>query len=227
MSGAQLFRLSGLVLVVGAIAALVGNGGTGILFPDNGNPTYALSPLYVPLNLLALVGTILLLLGLPGLYASRSREAGALGLAGIVLIALTGMMFGIFFGLFAVLFQPFLAARAPELLSGEPAPGFFPFFILGSVFQVVGSVLFALHMLSGRVRPRWPGYLLVISALLAIGTFLLTDPSSSSTPLSIFLNVASPALLFIVLGWLGYQLLAGDQFAVTRVEHMTPEPPSP
>jgi hypothetical protein len=210
MASAPLFRLSGLTLLIGAVAALIGNIATGLLFPDNNNPSYALNPSYVPLNLLATIGSILLLLGLPGLYAKRARELGVAGLVGTVLIALTGMMFGVFFGLFAVLFQSYLAAQAPQLLSGEGPPALFPFFILGTLAQVIGSILFALPMLRGSMLPRWPGYALVVSALVAVVSFFLSGPGSPTTPLTILANVLPPALLFIVLGWLGYLLWAGS-----------------
>ena len=105
MAPASLMRLSGLALIIGAVAAVIGNTTTGVLFPDNSNATYPSNPLYVPLNLLSTIGSILLLLGLPGLYAHRARELGTIGLVGTVLIALTGMLFG--------LFQPVLSALCP------------------------------------------------------------------------------------------------------------------
>lgn len=210
MTPAGLFRLSGLALVVGAIAAVIGNVATSVLFPDMNSPSVATSPLFVPLNLLATVGTVLVLLGFPGLYAWRAHEMGIAGLVGAVLIALTGMMFGVFFGLFSVLFQPYLAAQVPQLLSGDGPPALFPFFILGTLFQVIGSILFALPMLRGRMLPRWPGYALVVSALVAIVSFFLSGPGSPTTPLTILANLLPPALLIIALGWLGYLLWAGS-----------------
>ena len=204
MAPATLLRFSGLTLVIGAAMALIGNTATSLLFPDNSNPTYAINPLYVPLNLLATIGTILVLLGLPALYAHRARELGVIGLAGTVLIALTGMMFGVFFGLFSVLFAPYLATQAPQLMTGDGPPALFPFFILGTLAQVCGSVLFALPMLRGRMLPRWPGYALVISALFAVLSFFLSGQGSPTTPLTILANLLPPLLLVLVLGWLGY-----------------------
>jgi hypothetical protein len=210
MTPAGLFRLSGLALTVGAIVAVIGNIATSVLFPDMNSPSEAMSASYVPLNLLATVGTVLVLLGFPGLYAWRAHEMGIAGLVGAVLIALTGMMFGVFFGLFSVLFQPYLAAQAPQIFSGDGPPALFPFFILGTVFQVIGSILFALPMLRGRMLPRWPGYALVVSALVAIVSFFLGGPGSPTTPLTILANLLPPVLLIIALGWLGYLLWAGS-----------------
>ena len=135
---------------------------------------------------------------------------GTAGLVGAVLIAVTGMIFGVFFGLFSVLLQPYLAAQAPQLLSGDGPPALFPFFILGTVLQVIGSILFALPMLRGRMLPRWPGYALVVSAIFAIVSFFLSGPGSPTTPLTILANLLPPALLIIALGWLGYLLWTGS-----------------
>jgi len=114
---------------------VIGNVATSVLFPDVNSPSDAMSALYVPLNLLATVRTILVLLGFPGLYAWRAHEMGIAGLVGAVLIALTGMMCGVFFGLFSVLFQPYLAAQAPQLLSGDGPPAISPSSYLEPCFR--------------------------------------------------------------------------------------------
>jgi hypothetical protein len=215
MTLAQLRRLSGWALVLGGLAALIGNVATGVLFPDNFNPTYAGNPLFVPLNLLALLGTLLLVLGLPGLYAARRVELAVAGFVGIVLIAVTAMLFGVFFGLFALIVEPFLSAQAPQLLSGDPPASLLVFLVVSTIIQVVGSILFALPMLRGALQPRWAGYVLVISAVLAVVSFLANGPASGSGALAVVLNVASPVLLLVVLAWLGYQLLAAPALAAS------------
>ncbi|MBV9356529.1 MAG: hypothetical protein JO023_13505, partial [Chloroflexi bacterium] len=173
MTLAQLRSFSGWVLVVGAIAALVGNTASGVLFPDSSNPAYSTTPLFVPLNLLGAVGAGLLLLGLPGLYASHRLELRVSGFVGIVLIAVTAMMFGIFLGLFTVIVQPFVAVQAPQLMAAQPPVALLVFFVLGTLVEVVGSLLLALPMLRGSMRPRWAGYVLVVSAVLAAVSFFL------------------------------------------------------
>jgi hypothetical protein len=81
----------------------------------------ASNPLNLALGYIGVVGAVLALLGLPGLYLVRATAGGPLWLLGTVLIAITGMLFGIFVALtFAIVF-PALAAEAPNLLSQGPA----------------------------------------------------------------------------------------------------------
>ncbi|MBV9356036.1 MAG: hypothetical protein JO023_10975, partial [Chloroflexi bacterium] len=81
------------------------------------------------------------------------------------------------------------------------------FFVLGTLVEVVGSLLLALPMLRGSMRPRWAGYVLVVSAVLAAVSFFLNGPGSATNALTIALNIAPAALLVLVLGWLGYDLV--------------------
>lgn len=207
MSSSQLFKLCGWCLFVGAVISAIGNVGTSVMFPDNHNLAAFTHPLFVPLNLLAVVGTVIILIGLPGLYLRHARQLAAIGLAGLMLIFLTGILFGVFLSLVQVVVLPYLAAEAPTLATGDGPPAFFPLFLLGLACQVIGSVLFALPIVRGAALPRWLGYLLVLSALLAVAGFLVNGPDSAPTALAIAINVLSPVLLFVVLGWFGFDLL--------------------
>src|SRR6266699_538884 len=71
----------------------------GVVFPDSSDAATAINPLNVLLNLIGVLGAILALLGLPGLYARAARDGGLVWLVGVVLIAITAMIFGIFLGL--------------------------------------------------------------------------------------------------------------------------------
>jgi hypothetical protein len=101
MTTAQLYRLSGLALVIGMILSAVSAIGSGVAFPDTSSPAAATNPLSVLLSIVGVIGTIVALLGLPGMYARAAREGGLLWLVGVVLIAITGVLFGVFLGLWA------------------------------------------------------------------------------------------------------------------------------
>jgi len=208
MTDAQLYRLSGLALVVGMVLSVASTIVSGILFPDSGNAAAAANPLNVLLGVLGAIGAILALFGLPGLYLRSAREGGVVWLIGVALIGLTAVIFGIYLALTFALVFPAIATRAPSLLSEGPPPSFFAIFIIGTLANVFGALLMGIPMLTKRIYPRWCGYLLIIEVVLAAVSFFVNGPSSTSL-LSQILNVIAPLPLFVVLGWGGYELWTG------------------
>lgn len=208
MTTAQLYRLSGLTLLIGAILSALSSILSGVLFPDTNNPAAAMNPLNVLLGIVGVVGTVLALFGLPGMYARAAREGGLLWLLGIALIALTGLLFGIFLGLAGVLVFPVLATQAPDLLSQGPPASFFVLFIIATLANVVGAILTGISLLKARVYARWCGYVMLLEAVLGAVGFVASGPSSTSV-LSQILNTVSPLPLFLVIGWAGWELWSG------------------
>jgi hypothetical protein len=205
MTAGQLYRLSGLLLLAGAILSIVSSVGSGILFPDPSSPSAATNPVNVSLSVIGVIGTILALLGLPGAYLVRAAVGGVMWLLGVLLIAVTGMLFGIFAALtFAILF-PAIGAQAPNLLSQGPPAAFLGVFIIATIANVVGAALMGVAMLRRQMFPRWCGWLMILEAVLAAVSFVANGPSSSGL-LSQILNAVSALPLFIVLAWIGYAL---------------------
>jgi hypothetical protein len=206
MSSRGAFRLAGLALVVGAVLSFVASLLNTLLFSGNDPTPYAGNALFVPVNILSAVGTALLLLGLPVLYLSRPEGWGVLGLVGFVLVFATGLMFGVFFSLLGALLLPYLAQQAPATVKGNGPPAFFPFFILGTVFQVLGLLLLAVPIVRGFVAERWVGYVLLAAAVLGVVGFFLGGSSGPTNPLVALVGNLGTLLLFVALGWLGYLL---------------------
>jgi hypothetical protein len=208
MSSREAFRLGGVALVVGAVLSFVASLLNALLFSGNDPTLYAGNALFVPLNILTALGSGLLLLGLPVLYLSRPEGWGVLGLVGFVLVFATGLMFGIFFSLLGALLLPYLAQHAPDTLKGNGPPAFFPFFILGTVVEVIGLLLLALPLARGFVAERWVGYVLLAAAVLSVVGFFVGGNGPTS-PLLALLGDLGSLLLFVALGWLGYLLWTG------------------
>ena len=206
MTAAQLYRLSGYALVIGAVVSIVTTVMQSALFPSNNDLTYAQNGLFVPLALISVAATVLLLLGLSGWYAMHSRAAGVTGLVGFVCIFITGLMFPVFFNLVQALLFPFLATAAPQSFSGEGPSGFFPYFIVGTILQVIGTIGLAIPMLRGQVLPRWPAYALIVSAPLAVVSFFLNGPNVAPNALTVVLNALPVLLLFVALAGMGWTL---------------------
>jgi len=83
--------------------------------------------------LLFLLGDVLLLFGLFGLYVRQSETAGTLGLVGL-LVALLGTALVAGFDWTGLFIAPVLADAAPELLDADFLPGY----ILSSLVFLVG-----------------------------------------------------------------------------------------
>src|SRR5512138_2689692 len=167
MTSLQLFRISGLALLVGAVAYIIHIVARSVITAGPDPATFAKEGLWVPINALGVIGAALVLLGLPAMYARMAGPAGLLGLVGVVLIALAWMFFGVFLSLYSVLVAPWLADKAPALAASVPLPaGIIIAFIVALVAELVGSALLAIPFIRGHVQPRWVGYMLVAAAFL-------------------------------------------------------------
>jgi hypothetical protein len=144
---------------------------------------------YIFRQALFLLGVMLLLVGLVGLYAHQSQAAGALGLVGF-LVAFAGTVLVAGFIWAGTFIAPALATEAPEFLDAGPPPGYFPALVTCSV----GWLLFGIAALRARVFPRWATILLIVGAVL----FVLPLPLTA-------------IVLSVAVGWLGFRLFTGRQ----------------
>ena len=144
---------------------------------------------------------LLVLLGLPGLYASQRGSMGRLGLAGF-LVAFSGtylIAVGGNFGFFA----PVLAKEAPAML--DAIVQYWPVAVingLAAIAFMIGYLLFGVAM-TKTALPRWSGVFVAVGApahLLGLGISLLV--STAAGPVAILGSVS----LGLGLGWSGYRM---------------------
>jgi hypothetical protein len=144
---------------------------------------------------------LLILLGLPGLYASQRGSMGRLGLAGF-LVAFSGtylIAVGGNFGFFA----PVLAKEAPAVL--DAIAQYWPVAVingLAAIAFMIGYLLFGVAM-TKTALPRWSGVFVAVGApahLLGLGISLLV--STAAWPVAILGSVS----LGLGLGWSGYRM---------------------
>ena len=212
MTSSQLVRISGFALLGGAVAFIVHIVARSVITANAlGDPaTFAKEGLWVPINVLGVMGAALVLLGLPSMYARMAEGAGLLGLVGVVLIALAWMFFGVFLSLFSALVAPWLADKAPSLVAASASlpAGFIVAFIAGLVAESVGPVLLAIPFIRGQVQPHWVGYVLPAAALLAVaGVFIAPNGPATNLAINLLSNLG-PVLLMVALGGLGYEMWA-------------------
>lgn len=96
MTTSQLYRASGLSLVIGSVA-FVAQVVLRSLFTAGVDPLiFAKQGVWVPTNALGFAGAMLVMMGLPGMYARTAEQTGRFGLVGVVLIAVAWTFFGVF-----------------------------------------------------------------------------------------------------------------------------------
>lgn len=191
MSSSNLIRLGGLAAVLAGVLLTIGALLSLATESENLSES-ATTASYAFTWLLYLLGGVLLLLGLVGLYARQSEAAGILGLVGFV-----AALFGTVLALGAVWAQlfvaPSLAVEASRVLDTEPtgalALGFTLTFL---VFLPLGWLLFGIATLRARVYPRVAAIVLIVGAVIGGLPIPLTE---------IVLNVA--------VAWLGFVLFTG------------------
>jgi hypothetical protein len=133
-----------------------------------------LDPLVVVNDLAKLSGTLIFLLGFPGLYAFQATRAGGLGLAGFILsfagLALLEIGTDPLFGFVG----PVLANHQETwfLLRGDMEAnlgvGFLVYLVLSYLIVVSGFICFGIATFQARIYPQWTGPVIAIGSVAAI-----------------------------------------------------------
>ena len=167
----RLFSWCGMALIAAGVLMVVAT----LLHPSRETATtiIASESRLVAAHVVYTLAWLLVLLGLPGLYAAQRGRMGRLGLvgfltafAGTYLIAVTGN-----FGFLA----PVLAKEAPAVL--DSISQYWPVVIvngLAAVLFMIGYILFGVAMIRTATLPRWSGVLVAVGApahLLGFGHF--------------------------------------------------------
>lgn len=185
------YRLAGLALLIGgvlsAIGSLVGSFTTDMTSSAN-----------MWSSLASIVGVILLLLGLPVLYGTFAKAAGALGLVGFVLLFTAGALLGIGGSVLGLLVIPWLAKVAPNLVNAPPTDAVQNYFLFGGVVELIGGLAFGAAILVARAPERMAAILLIIA------TFVSFSGQMSNVP---HLGDLGTVLLTLALAWMGVSLM--------------------
>jgi hypothetical protein len=197
MSSSNLFRWSGLGFLL-----------AGILLPlswyirfaegDSGNPATVMSALYVTEHTLAIIGVILTLFGLVGIYTRQIRETGRVGLLGFLALFTGTVLLGglLFFEGYVV---PAIAATKPSLHEDAlfNVPTLLVPAIVLSIFNLLGFVLLGVATMRANVLPRWAALLFIIGGI-------LYSPGPNQLPWIVF--TIGTTVVGLAQIWLGYAL---------------------
>ena len=196
----RLLRWCGMALMAAGVLMVVAT----LLHPSRETATtiVASESRLVAAHVVYTLAWLLVLLGLPGLYAAQRGGMGRLGLVGFLtafsgtyLIAVTGN-----FGFLA----PVLAKQSPAVL--DSISQYSPVVIvngLAAILFMIGYVLFGVAMIRTATLPRWAGVLVAVGApahLLGFGISQLV--STAAWPIAILGSVS----LGLGLGWPGYRM---------------------
>lgn len=193
MSSTTLYRLSGISLLIGSLLTISG------FIPDLIVEHSSGSTIAAATALLRLIGLMLVVLGLPGMYARLAERAGMLGLLGFI-VTLFSLLMGIAYQPIFAFVNPFLATHAPALLNGRPPQGLLIFFIVGGLLGLAGGTMLGIAVMRAAVLPRWAGLVLIAGEVVSlIGNFLGLGQSIENVGEVIFL---------VGLAWLAVGLLS-------------------
>lgn len=199
MTSSALVRIGGLAAIAAGALLLVADvwsllGGEPERFSD-----LAVTTTWTAVSAMYLIGVLLLLAALVGLYARQSDAAGALGVAGFLAALVgTGLLAGMMWTLAFVV--PSAAIEAPAFLNAEQTAG--PLdagFMLSGLAVAIGWALFGVATLRAGVFPRIAAIILIVGAIL---TFLLLP--------------ATTVVIDVAVAWLGFLMLTGRSQSLGR-----------
>jgi len=210
MSSKTLFRLSGLALLIALPIQIVG----WLMHPPGELLVDLLSPLQGPAHVVLFFSFMLVLLGMPGLYARQARRAGVLGLVSFVLV-----MYALAFSVYVLLYEAFPAPMLAQneatqalIATGGPlAHGAGALGPVGFVLVFLAFPLFGIITVRAGVLPRGAGWLLIVNVpvffVSMIGLSLVLSPEVvERLPGPVAPIALQNYLLLLGYAWGGYAL---------------------
>jgi hypothetical protein len=203
MSSTTSYRLSGIALILGSVLSIIYY--VSEVFINGPFPEALAGPVAVIGSLIGFIGSVFVLLGLPGIYARQAKPAGILGLLGFLFVWYVILFQGVLIPFTSVTIVPMLVTNpaTQHLLVAGPLASFTPFSIPSEVGQVLGVLLLAIATLRARVFPRWIPWLLIIVLVLNAASYVPFFPNELG-----FVTVI-----------IGYLPIAGFGFALLSPEH--------
>ncbi len=181
-------RWSGWLLLLGSGLFIVGSLPS-LVAASNG-------PIADSIQLCSLIlGTLLVVVGLPASYRKQARQVGWAGRIGFIVIVLTTLLLGIVENVVFLVSDVGTGAG-----SAQPSPLFLLAALLGGLLAIIGGLLYGIMTIRARVFPAAIGWLLIVAGLLSLTLFLAPDV------LNRIGGTASEIVLFLAFGWMGYRL---------------------
>lgn len=184
-------RLTGGALVAGGALSILGFVLSGTVVRAAGDARFV-DPLFLPLYSIALLGAALSVLGLPAVLAAHGERAARLTLVGYVGTFMALLMLNVGEGIIEGFVKPYLVHHGGIPDSAPTSLGIY--FLIATVFVVVGLVGLGAAVIRAKVFPWWVGALLIASAPLSIVGQSLPGPLVELSDYCAFAAL-------IVIGW--------------------------
>ena len=203
MSSTQLFRVSGISLLLGAFIGLI----AAILsffvnLSFTAPPDTFQSPLWSTHYSLFFASIALTLIGLPAFYLRlRGQRGDRLGFFGLLFILL-GTFLALGMAGYFVSVLPVVAAKAPQILTATFESDFDIFPLGGSLFVTIGTILLGIAVLRTKVFPSLVGILLLAWTALNLLNFFF-----QSGLLATLVGLLSAIASAVAYGWVGMMLV--------------------
>jgi hypothetical protein len=211
MSTTTSYRLSGIALILGSVLTIIYY--VSQAFINGPFPEALAGPIAVFGSLTGFIGSVLVLLGLPGVYTRQAKPAGILGLLGFLFVWYVILFQGVLITFTSVTIVPMLVTdpATRHILAAGPLASFDPFDYVSIVGQTVGILLLAIATLRARVFPRWIAWLLIATVVLNAASLVPFLPNALG---NIFAQVG-----YLAIAGFGYALLraAGRRESVEAV----------
>ena len=203
MSSTTSYRLSGVALIIGSVLTI--SYYVSEAFITGPFPQALAGPVAVIGSLIGFLGSLLVLLGLPGVYTRQAKAAGILGLLGFLFVWYVILFQGVLIPFTSVTIEPMLATdpATQHILAAGPLASFDPFNYVSMVGETLGILLLAIATLRARVFPRWTAWLLIATVVLNAASFVPFFPGALG-------NVAT-IIGYLPLAGFGYILLSAGQ----------------
>ena len=199
MTSTTSYRLCGIALIIGSVLAI--SNYVSSAFISGPFPQALAGPVAVIGSLMGFIGSVLVLLGLPGVYTRQAKAAGILGLLGFLCVWYVTLFHGVLIPFTSVTIVPVIVTdpAAQHLLAAGPLTSFDPFNYVSIVGETVGLLLLAIATLRAGVFPRWVAWLLIATLVLNAASFVPFFPE----PLG---NIAAQ-FGYLAMAGFGYALL--------------------
>lgn len=202
MSPTTLYRWSAVALILGSLLGAAGSVLDTVL-PSETAQQVASGPFLIDAAVF-LAWSVLIALGLPGLYLRQASRAGVLGFTGFLILSLGVLLGGVGFATVQVSIFPYLAQSAPRLVPVDgtgPDVGFLLWIVVPVVGFAIGGILLGISTIRAAIFPRGAGALLMVAGFL----FLLTI-----APIP-FLSLISNLAFFVAIAWYSFLLFSPAQ----------------
>lgn len=213
MTSPTFFRWEGAALLVGSLAFAIVIV-LSLLLPGPLGPS---GPSTAWEYWLDAISGLILLSGVPALYIVQSKRAGLLGLLGVITLFLGMLLLTVVISVLAAIF---VANYAPpsHLPQSSLQPPLFVLIIVGtgSLFSIVGSLLFGIAILRTGVFAPWTAWALMVLSVL--------DTIVGALPPAVapLLRTLTTILYLFPFIWFGFKLTCQTNSFVQRANELIP-----